>query len=72
MNEFEAFIKHNVRRRERYFFEGVDETPELPWSKPWNESLFIDALQKVKDDEWNAPYNERVWTFLHVGGSAPH
>ena len=74
MNEFEEFIWHNIWRRKRMFYEGTDETPGLPWSMPWNEwndSMFIDRLQKAKND-LDAPHNYRVWAHLHHGGDLPH
>ena len=51
---------------------GVDPFPGTPWSKSFNDSGFLLALQKVKHDEWLNDENRGCWQFLHVGSEEPN
>ena len=71
-NEVDEYVSINVMRH-LICKSGVDDPlPDEPWSKPFNESVFLLALQKVQPDEWNKSCNERVWTHLHIGGNEPN
>jgi hypothetical protein len=66
----DRFVQATVQRYDVLLFDGVDISPDEPWSLPFNAPKFLMALQEM--DDMNAAHNEPWWSYLHCGGPLPN
>ena len=70
--DVQDFVRLNVKRRVAMTFGEDDPVPEVHWSVPYDDPLYLDLLQRVKPDQWNEIGIREYWLHLHIGSDLPN
>ena len=70
--DVQEFVQLSVKRRVAITFGEDDPVPDLLWSTPYDDPLYLDLLQKVDPDKWNEIGTREYWQFLHIGSQEPN
>ena len=70
--DVQDFVELNVKRQLYAQFRIKDPAPNMYYSVSYNDSLYLDLLQKVDADKWNEIGTREYWQFLHIGGEKPN
>ena len=66
------FVELSAKRQVYAQFKIRDPAPNMYYSAPYNDALYLDLLQKVPLEKLTELGNREYWWFLHIGPEQPH